>query len=293
MIAWYYLVAISAVLISASTIIEKYALKAQHASAYSSDTTLLVAIISLALIPLANFHITLFELLMMYVMSLTSTVTYLLTARVYKHGDVSAATPVLSTLPPIFTVLIAFFVLNEALVAVQYFAVGFLALLAYLILFSGKSQKKGKYFERGLYKYYLLLTTILMAVGATLTKYILSLGVSIFTMFVVIGLSMSFNMAIFMKARYGGPKEMLRNLRMHPVPLIATSLLIPFYRLTYYAAASVAYISLVSPLRQGINIILVVLVGAVLFKERDLLRKVVLAILMVVAVYFVVNPFAL
>ncbi len=293
MLAWYYLVVISAVLMSVSTLVEKFALKAEHASAYSSDATMLIAVISLLLIPFANFHITALELLAMYAMSLTSTSTYLLTARVYKHGDVSAASPVLSTVPPIFVVLMAFVFLRESLHPSQYLAIGALVCLAYLLLFKKRKNASGRYFERGRYVNYLMVTSLLMATGGIIMKYVLDLGVSIFTLFVVVGLSMAFNMAVYMTIKYGGAREMVRNLAKHPAPLVTTSSLALLYRLTYYSAASVAFISLVSPLRQGVNIVITVIAGAIIFKERDVGRKMALAALMVVCVYFVINPFTL
>lgn len=293
MVAWYFLVAISAALMSTSTIVEKFALKAEHASAYSSDATLLIAVISLILIPFANFHVTLWEVALIYIMSLTSTTTYLLTARTYKHADVSAASPIISTLPPIFTVLLAFLFLHEGLYISQYLFIGALAVLAYLLLFKKSKDAKVKYFERGLYINYLFVTTLLMAVGAILTKYILSLGVSIITLFVIIGLSVAFNMFIYMTIKYGGIKEMGRNLAKHPLPLITTSSLALGYRLTYYAAASTAFISLVSPLRQSINIVVVVLAGAIIFKESDVVRKIAISMMMFACVYFIINPITL
>lgn len=288
-IAWYYLVIISAVLMSTATLVEKLALRNEHASAYSSDATLLIAVVSLLLIPLANFNITIQELLVMYVMSLTSTATYLLTARTYKHGDVSVASPVLSTLPSVFTVLLAFIFLRESLKVSQYLFIGGLVGVAYLLLFKG-GKGPTRYFERMRYVNYLIVTTILMAAGAILTKYILDLGVSIFTLFVVVGLSIAFNMAVYMTIKYGGVKEMIHNLLGHPAPLAVIASLTLFYRLTYYAAASIAFISLVSPLRQSTTVVLTVLLGTIIFRERDLARKLVLALMMVVCVYFVINP---
>lgn len=293
MIAWYYLVVASTLMLSASAIVEKFALRAEHASAYSSDATLLIAIISLLLIPFADFHITLWEIALMYAMSLTSTTTYLLTARTYKHADVSAASPVISTLPPIFTVLFAFTFLHESLRVSQYLFIGALAVLAYLLLFKKDKGTEKPYFERKRYVNYLLITSLLMSVGAILTKHVLSMGISIFTLFVVVGLSMALNMLVYMTIKYGGIREMARNLARHPVPLLTTSSLALGYRLTYYAAASVAFISLVSPLRQGINIVIVVLAGALIFKESDVVRKIVISLLMIGCVYFIINPIVL
>ncbi|MCL5099557.1 MAG: EamA family transporter [Candidatus Marsarchaeota archaeon] len=291
-LTWYYLVIISAALMSTATLVEKFALKNEHASVYSSDATLLIAVASLLLIPFANFHITAKELLVMYLLSLTSTTTYLLTARTYKHGDVSAASPILSTLPSVFTVLLAFIFLGESLRVSQYIFIIVLVALTYLLLF--RNGRNGiKYFERMRYINYLIITSLLMAVGAILMKYVLDLGVSIFTLFVVLGLSIAFNMAVYMTFKYGGVREMTKNLMKHPAPLTTIAVLTLFYRLTYYAAASVAFISIVSPLRQGATVAITVMLGAIIFKEHDLVRKMALAVMMVVCIYFVINPLIL
>ena len=60
------------------------------------------------------------------------------------------------------------------------------------------------------------------------------------------------------------------------------------YRITYYAAVAEAPISLVSPLRNVINIIMIVSVSGVFFHEKNIKRKIALSAIMIVAAFMII-----
>ena len=125
---------------------------------------------NLRILPFAKFNINIYELLIIYVMSILSALSYLFNARIYKHGNISVSTPVLSSLPQLFIVLLAFIFLREKLTILQYLAIAVLLVATYFLI-APKSAKKYKQFDSKKYVYLLVLNTLIMAAGAILMKY--------------------------------------------------------------------------------------------------------------------------
>ena len=282
MLQWYYLALISSILFGFSTLVEKKSLNKEHAMAFTSSFAIVAAIISLLFIPLADFSISLFSVILIYIISVVVALTYLLIARVYKHCNVSAASPIYTALPSLFVVLFAFLFLGEELSPVRYLFIGVLVAATYLIMFTGKKQ-----FESKKYVYWLVLASLLSTISAIGVKYLL-FSVTPFTYLILLEVFIALNMIVAMHVKYGGMKEIMRNTITYKKEIIAVSLLITAYRITYYLSASVAQISLVWPLSNVPNVIMVVFFSSMLFKEDSTKRKLVLAVVMIIAAYFLV-----
>ncbi len=288
MIAWYYLVIISSIFMGASTLLEKKTLKKEHAAAYSSALMIVILPLTLLLLPLAKFNINLYELLIIYVISVLSTITYVLTARVFRHGNISIASPLFSSLPVVFTVLFAFLFLDEKLSTIQYVSVAALVVASYFMIFgTGKNVQKG--YGKNKYVTILLFDTILMAIGAIFLKYLFILGVNVFGYFIINEYFMAFNILALMILRYGGMNEVIQNIKRYKLPVFSIAVLTIAYRVTNYLAISYAYVSLTSPLRNSINVLITVLIGGIMFGERNLKRKLLLSALIVVAAYTLIS----
>lgn len=288
MITWYYLVLGSSIVMGLSTLLEKKILKGEHATSYSASFSLLVAVLSLSTLYFAKFNANLLEILEIYGLSLLSSLTYLFTARVYKHGSISVATPILSSIPQIFVVILAFIFLDEKLSLIQYIAIASLVALTYLLVFS-KKNVKNKPFENKKYLYLLILTTFLMAVGGVLMKHLLNLGVNLFEMFILLQFFIAANMAVYLSFRYGGIKEEVLNIKNNFIPIFSIAVLTLTYRLFYYASLQVAFVSIASPLRNSISLIITVVIGGLLFKEGLIKRKLAISMLIVIAVYAIIT----
>ncbi len=285
MIEWYYLLLASSVLMGVSTIIEKYALKDEHASAYSSGFAIVTALLALIFLPFANFSIKLFEIPLLYIISLISTATYLFTARIFKHGNISVASPIFSSLPVLFIVIMSAMTLNEYLKPIQYLVIAIMIITAYFLMTFG-NKNGSKAFEKTKYIYLIVLTSFLGAVGAIILKYLLNLGMNIFTILIFIELFMAINFTAYMKLKYGGPKEVVSNLKKYKKSIAAISSLTTLYRLTYYAAASLIFISLVSPIRNSIYIVITTFAGGIMFNEKGIKKKLVLSSILIICAYY-------
>lgn len=275
MIAWYYLALLSSIFMGLSTLVEKKALKTEHPSAFSASFTTLIAIVSLVFIPLANFNIAWSTVAIIYVLSVISTTTYVLTAKVYKHSSVSLSTPILSSLPMFFVVLLAFAFLGEKLTIVQYISIAILIFATYFII-SEKDQPPKKYIIM------LVLISFLSGIGFTVSKYLLGGIVNAFTFLILSEIFIAANMLVYMTVKFGGVKEILSNTRANKLPIISIVILAILYRLTFYFSLYTAQVSLAMPLRNTVNILIIVIAGGMIFKEGSIIKKLVLAIIMVI-----------
>ncbi len=286
MIEWYYLVLISAALMGFSSVLEKYMLKDEHASAYSASFSIITALMALVFVPFADFNISLYAVALVFLISVVSTVSYILTARVYKHGNISVSSPILSSLPQLLIVVFAFMFLSERLSFVQYMSIAVMIIAAYLLLFKANSRKRAA-FDKKKYVYELVVVIALMAIGGVLLKYLL-FYITPYTYIVLVEAFMALDMTVYMQLRYGGVKEIAHNMRIYRKPLLAIAVITMTYRITYYVAVSTTYVSLASPLRNTLSVVVTVLLGGMLFKEGNIARKLALAAVMLTAVYFLI-----
>ncbi|MCL4373557.1 MAG: DMT family transporter [Candidatus Marsarchaeota archaeon] len=281
MIAWYYLAILSSLFMGLSTIVEKKALKTEHPTAYSASFATIIAIVSLVFIPWAKFNISIYAVAILYVLSLISTSTYILSAKVYKHSSISVATPILSSLPMFFVVILAFAFLGEKLSLVQYASIAVLIISTYFIL-SNNDGPKRKYIVM------LILISFLSGIGFTVTKYLLGGEVNAFAFLILSEIFIAFNMLVYISVKFGGVREIAANVKANKVPILAIVALAIAYRLTFYFALYTAPVSLAQPLRNTVNILLIVVGGGILFNEGGISKKLVLALIMVACAYVLV-----
>ncbi|MEM0149417.1 MAG: DMT family transporter [Candidatus Micrarchaeaceae archaeon] len=286
MIEWYYLVLASAILMGFSSVLEKYMLKEEHASAYSASFSIITAVMALAFLPFADFNISAYAVVLTFAVGLVSTASYILTARVYKHGNISVSSPILSSIPQLFIVLFAFIFLGERLSAVKYLSIGVMIIAAYFILFKTSGNKRSA-FESKKYVYELAVVVLLMAVGGVLLKYLL-FYITPYTYIILAEAFIAVDMIVYMQMHYGGVKEIKHNMGTYKKPLLAIAAITMAYRIFYYMAVSTTYVSLASPLRNTVSVVITVLLGGVLFSEKNITRKLALSAIMLAAIYFLI-----
>jgi len=293
MFQWYYLALLSSVFLGVETLIEKGTLRQEYASAYTASFTMLAGVIALVFIPFANFSIGLLDVILIYITGTVATITYLLNARVYRHGHISVASPELGVLPILFVIFLAFGTLHESLTYVQYLFMALLMVSAYMLMRNKAKNPFESYFEKRKYIYLIILSSFLTALFAVLTKYLLDSGLNIFTFLILAELSMAVNMAIYMTIKYGGVKEIVSNYINHKAPITSIALLTTADRLCYYASMSLAFASLVAPVRNTISVIITVLIGGLVFNEANLSKKLLFSAIMIVSAYFIIIPFTI
>jgi drug/metabolite transporter (DMT)-like permease len=283
MIAWYYLILGSSLLVGIASIVEKYALKKQFATAYSTSFSFIIALISIIFLPFAKFNLTALSLVLIYIFSLIATFTYLIAARVLRHSQVSASSPMLRVLPSAFVVLLAIPILSENLTPLQYLSVAVIIIASYLMffgrpgtmeLFKGKEKKK--------YIYLLVGNAILIAIGSIINKYVLY-TVDPYTFLILTEVFIAINFIIIISVRYNGVKEMFTEVKNYKYPILAIAILTTASRIMYYLALLVTPITTAQPLSNVVSVIVIVLVGGIIFKEGSIKKKLALSVIIMAA----------
>ncbi|MCL4389390.1 DMT family transporter [Candidatus Marsarchaeota archaeon] len=285
MIQWYYLALISSSLVGIASILEKRVLKRAHALSYSSITTILIALLSFSFIPFLNFDIKPIYWIVLYVMGFTSAMSYWLTARAYKHANISVSTPVLSTMPQMFTVILGYLLLGEVLSYIQYAGIAILLVATFILVSYTARPATKKYAKR--YPIILAAIVFLMAIGSIMLKFVLS-GVTIYTALFILEMFVAFNLFVILRHNHGNKNEIKRNLRKFWKPMLAIAVLAILYRITYYAAAAEAPISLVYPIRNVINIMIIMVASSVVFHEKGIKKKIALSAVMIIAAVMII-----
>ncbi|MDE1868627.1 MAG: DMT family transporter [Candidatus Micrarchaeota archaeon] len=288
MLAWYYITIIAAVLMGAATIIEKYALKREHATAYTAAFTVLSAVAALPLIPFSNLNLPLSAWGLVYLISVLATIGYLLMAKVYRHGNISIASAITSSVPSLFVVLMGFAFLGEVLSPEQYMSIMVLVFAGYIFLArfnNGQADAKGhgiKFIDK------LLGASFVIALGYILVKYLFNGGISPITYVLLSQLFVALNMLVYMVLKFGGLKEISSHIKANSKPLAAIAILTVAYRVPLYSSISLIQTSLAVPLLNGVFIIVTVMVGGLLFREGNIWKKILISAVLLAASYFLI-----
>ncbi len=285
MISWYFLVLLSSVLMGLATIVAKVSLNEEHATQFSAAVTPIVTLLSLLFIPWANFQLSPEQWVVMIVLGAFNAYNFLLSSRVYKHGELSIASPVFSSLPTLLTVLLAFLFLGEVLTVWQYLVILVMVLVTYFLVFSRK--ERGAILgspEKRHVLYLMFLYSFLTAVTTIVSKYLLS-SINPYAFLIINGVLMSISFTVIITARYGGLKEIAQTMKRYKLPLVTNALLTLGYRVTYYVALTVAPVALAQPLRNTIFIVITVGFSGLLFKEARIAKRLVLGLALLALAY--------
>jgi drug/metabolite transporter (DMT)-like permease len=286
MLQWYYFALMSSILLGMFTILEKFSLKQEHATAFASAFSFIAAIISLPLLLLSqSFSFSPLQLALVFANGVLIALTYLLAARVYKHGSVSVASAAFSSLPSLFVVLLALPLLGETLTLTQYVSIAVITVVIYSLLFD---RRRAKAFDSSKYTTMIIVRSFLVAAQAILTKYILLMGVDVYAFFVLSEMFVAFDFAVFISLKYGGMKEIASTVRRYTIPIALMAVLTLGYGLTYYISLMGTDVSLVTPVRNTLYVVMTVIAGGLLFKEDDMVRKLALGLILLLFTYLLI-----
>ncbi|MDE1855983.1 MAG: EamA family transporter, partial [Candidatus Micrarchaeota archaeon] len=237
-IDWYYLVALSAVLNATVSIIQKRALKREHATQYSLASSSLLAVASLAFLPFANLNITLLQLLLAISFGILGSVTLLIGTKVARHGNISSVTPLTNVLPVLFTAVLAYVFLSEQLSLLQGMCIIGIAAVTYVLLFRRSANPMKKDFDSGKYKSMLVANAIIGAIGGIIAKYLL-VDINVFTFLIITQITVPIFLGLFNKVKYKGKKGPIETLSAYKGTFAVLIILIMALRILNYFALTV------------------------------------------------------
>ncbi len=286
MIVWYYLVIISAILNALALIVEKKLLRSEHALSFSISLSFAIGLLSLFLVPFADFSISPFQALLFLIYSVLLALSYWMTARLFRHGSLSTGSPIYNVLPIILVVVLAFLLLDENIGVTRYLAIA--AILAATLIMVEESNKKRDTFGRKHYTATIVAVAVLLGIANTFLKYALTQA-NVFTFMLFTSVITPFMISLL---AFGRPveykRQVLNDARKFIVPLALIGILTISYRVFLYSALSVAPVSIAIPLSSAIIVMITILSGGLLFGEHHISRKIALSAVILVAAYFLV-----
>ena len=281
---WFTYALISAVLLSATSLLEKKALKVEHAAEFSAVLALMNAIIALPLFFLYGVpDLTVRSFLIIILVSVLGAIAYLLTARSIRHLDISLSSPFF-VLAPGINAFFAFLFLGEALTFIQ--VLGLLTMLAGSYVLQLKPETKWRDPIKDAYesKYIYLLIVSLFIYSATslLDRYILTRqGVNPGAYLALVQIFIAMNFIILMTLFYDGYKGIKHGLTQYGPMILMVSILTVGYRFAQVQATALAYIGLVSAVKRSSSLFTTI-IGGEIFHEKGLLRKTSACLIMIV-----------
>ncbi|MBT5021815.1 EamA family transporter [Candidatus Woesearchaeota archaeon] len=285
---WIVFTILTAVLAAGHQIIKKKALFKEHAIVFSMNLATIILILSVFLIPFANFsNIELSHVLIIYLASLLSTVAFYFLAKSLRHKELSAVSP-FTNLSPALVAIIAFFLLGETITKLQIGGISLMVVGAYVLNSENIHGHFLEPFKRLNSKYFLFIIIALTfyALTATIERFLFLDGVTPFTFLIILHFFIFINFFlltnIIFHQHIGAMKESFKRSGFW---LILSGVVTIVTRGTHVYAVSLApAVALVIGVKR-ISTLLSTIIGGEIFHEKGLGRKIVACIIMLVGAY--------
>jgi len=293
---WYLYAFISALGVSATTLLEKKDLKRLHSFEYVVVLSALNLLLACFLLPWVNFHAAPLVLLAIYLASLLGTFGLWLSAKALRHLEVSQVAP-LSSLQVLFTLLFAVLLLGERISVPQ-------ALGIFIFLYGLWFLNQADYVEDvishplralgqksltkvGFYRLLTVLAIALLGLSAILDKWALG-RVDILSFIFLVHLGLFFNHFLIYFSLYRRLDYLKETISGINFNIFFVSVFTLVARLAYAQALTLAPVSLVAPIKR-LSALFSTFFGGIFFKEEGLALRVMVSVLMFLGVYLIVK----
>jgi len=298
MVSWQLLIFGVIILSAIGTIIEKKTLFKEHAMEFSASVAFIVAIISLVFIPFLKFNFPFNYWIYIYLISLLGAIAFFLIAKSTRHMEISSSSPLFS-FAPVFTAILAWIVLKEALSWNHLFGISLVFVGSYVLEMNPKKSFKKdlllpfKTLIKSKYVHYMVLALFLYAITNIPGRFILNSAnpnaVEPLTFMFVLNMFLAINTYILIKIYHDGFKGVVHGLKKSGKLIFIMALLMVSWRSLTSFAISVpsAQIALVTALRRG-SILISTFFGGEIFKDKHLKQKTIASLIMVIGAVMVI-----
>lgn len=296
---WYVFALVAAVLIAAITVMEKQELKKEHSLEYVVILSVFSFAVAMFLWPWVKFEVPFNILGLIYAASILGSLALWFIAKALRHLDISVVSPQ-QMLSVAFALLFAFIFLGEKITGIQ--GLGILILLAGSLFltreamhntafahYAALSHTKKQPGKHALHFYQLLVVAAMIFYGAStvIDKFVLG-QVSVVTFIFYISIFLAVNHLIIYGIVHRGYKDLPKGLNRAGWLMIIIAVVALFARLAAAEALALASVSLVTPVKK-LSSAISTLIGGKMFKEKGVLIRTVVAIVMIVGVWLVVK----
>lgn len=288
-IPWYVLALGGALFLALSEVVGKKVMFHEHALEFLTMRSSFMLLLVVTLIPFVEWEaLTLPIILFIYVISLMLTAALLYRMKALRHLEVSYVGPLMN-LSPLLLLVVAFVFLGERITGMQF--LGILAMLIGTYTLQGREHGSLlaplKKMLSSRHVHYLLFAISVLSLTGVLEKYTITfLGVPPLTHLFVVWLCIGANLLVLDWFRFG--LEDIRRDARRDAPWVFSSAALFFLSVVFgLLSIAAAPVSLVIPLRRT-SALFSITIGGRLFHERNLMRKLVAAGLMVLGTALII-----
>jgi len=291
MIAWQILVGGVIVTSTISTILSKKTLFKEHAMEFSGTLAVLIGVISLFLIPFLDFNFPRNYWPILYIISIFSTIGFLLIAKSTRHLPVSSSSP-LFAFAPVITAILAWFFLKEYLTWVHITGLSLVFVGSYFLEIKPKKSFSREMFSplkemfESKYIHFVFLALVLYGASDIIQRFMVNasnvIHMNVPTFFFITHIFMAINFLVLLIIYHDGFAGIKHGLKSSGKLIMLVALIGFIGRiLTVYAVSNpLGQVALVTALKRS-SIVLSTFFGGELFKEKHLKQKTLASLLMV------------
>jgi len=280
----------SAVLLSASALIEKKILQRVHSIDFSAGLALSNFVFSIPFLFFIDWSlITRLTLSLIFITALLASFAFLLLTKGIRHLEISTVSPLLS-LSPGSTAILAFIVLGETLSRLQIGGI-LLMIVGSYVLATHKEKSVLKPFQQFVssrYIHFVLLSLLFYSMGAIFDRAILfnfHVALPVYIFFVHLFIALLF---IPLASVYGnGLKGVVSGFKTSGPSIVLASLLTVGYRYFQMEALQLASVGLVSGVKRSSSFF-TTLIGGELFHEHNLKRKLIASAIILLGIFCII-----
>jgi drug/metabolite transporter (DMT)-like permease len=284
---WWVFALCSAVFSTIFTIMRKKWTKKEHALEFEVTRSTFMVLFSLFLIPFFSFKYTWQSILIIYFVSVVCAIGILLNAKSIRHMQISEVAP-LFNLTPGFLAIMAFLFLGETLTKYQISGIILLIAGSYVLETDHNSFFKSALNHlKSKYVTYAITAAIIFGIGSLLEKLILNNYMNPYEYMFFIWFFIALNFIILSSIEFDGIKGIKHCIKITKFNVILTALFSFIANIFTLIAMSMAYVSLVIPIRR-LSTLGSTLIGGEMFHEKGLVRKSVACLIMLVGACLII-----
>ena len=292
---WVFFAIISALFLGVYDIFKKNSLKHNAVLPVLLLSSLTSTLIFLPLILISKFNpgfsdhlfyvpeISIYQHGLIFIKSIIVAASWILAYYAMKHLPITVVSPIRST-GPIWTLLGAVVIFSEQLNLLQW--IGIAVSLFFFYIFTITGSREGISFRQNKWVYFIIMATLIGSVSGLYDKYLIrqinNMAVQAWFSIYMIPVLLPFIYFFWYKRIHNTTKFEFR----YTIPLIGISLTIADFCYFYALTDENSLIAIVSSLRRS-SVIVTFLLGAVIFKEKNILRKLLLLLGMMLGIIII------
>ncbi len=281
--SWVIFTLFAAVFYAVSVIIRKKILKKEHSLDVSIIFNISGVVILLFFLSFFNFKLTIFQYVLIYLVSFLDAIAFYLGAKVLKYGDISHYSP-LSNITVLVALFFAAVLLGERLNYQQGIGIFLIVLGSFYLEFEKeKLNNTKKIFNSTMWMF--LITVILIGFNHVTLKYIL-FEVDYLTTTFLTYFFITLNLMAFHFFLHNGSKLLFKAMRNDGKFILVSALFSVFSTILYFKALTLGPVSLAVSLKR-IQTMFVTILGGRLFHEKEIFHRASACLIIVIGVILI------